>query len=276
MRRFKILALQVCGNGNHVFNGGEIVRYRQLDNRNIHKLIEGKYIEPYLPLEELTIVFVTMIYRRHDIFHVWAKNMNKLKESTPANIHVIVAGSEQEKSKDLVESYGFEYLETENSPLSNKANATTLAAKKHEPDFVICLGSDDIITPNLFSLYAEKMKEGFEFIGLRDFYFLNWATGECKYWGGYEGKREGKTIGAGRAISFEVIEQMGWQPWGPDIDSKLDNSMDIKLRSIGPRACVLSLKETGTFAVDIKTENNITPWERLTGIPANFDRSILL
>lgn len=204
----------------------------------------------------LNITLVTGVWKRPEVFKLFAKGVKDL----PYDLRVIVSGSEGRTSRSMVVNEGFEYIEVRNRPLGNKMNQPVVKAKGS--DYVICMGSDDILSPELFKLYLRYMKLGFDFIGLEDFYFYDLNRGKALYWGGYtDRKRKGKTVGAGRCLSAKLLDSMDWQPWDAKRNQYLDASMNEKISSAKKKK-VINLKKRGLMAVDLKSSKNITPFQR--------------
>ena len=107
---------------------------------------------------------VTGVWKRPEIFEMFAIGVHNLG----IDIDVIVAGSEGDKSRAMVEAHGFHYIEIANKPLSKKMNATTLKAKELGADYVICMCSYDIISPELMQEYIKWMVLGYDYIGIID------------------------------------------------------------------------------------------------------------
>lgn len=193
-------------------------------------------------------------------------------------IVTVVAGSERELSKNLVEKHNFLYIEIPNQPLAEKVNAPLLIAKDLNVDYVLCLGSDDIIHPDLMLKYIELMKKGFDFIGILDFYFLEIESKKTSYWGGYRDfRRIGHTCGAGRILSKNLLNQWSWHIWENKQSNVLDNSMQDKLSTTKHTSCTFKLKDYDLYGLDIKSSVNMTPfalWDNTNYIEKNiiFDK----
>jgi len=109
--------------------------------------------------------------------------------------------------------------------------------------------------------FYDKIRLGYDFIGLKDMYIFDEKTNRLYYWGGYkkESGRYGETIGLGRCLSKNLIEFLNYNPWKPGLNKSLDSSMQAKLKEIPnlSRATINLLTEGG-FACDIKSNFNIT------------------
>lgn len=217
----------------------------------------------------MKISVVTGVWKRPIVFEMFAESIKKI----PFEVDVIVAGSEGHESKRMVERHGFTYIEVPNRPLGAKMNATTKAAKGS--DYVICLGSDDLLSVDTWLRLYEEMQKGYDIIGLQDLYFYDLKTRKAIYWGGYIGKRYGHTTGVGRCLSKKVMSKLGWECWRSRIDRYLDASMSERLRNTGVDFNVktINLKDSGLLAVDVKSSENITPfelWENTSYIDAKI------
>lgn len=257
----KVLRTIYDHNGK-TYKAGSVISEDVFKPKFIDRLFKSKAIE-YVELKptqsfkgEIKPVIVTGIWKRHEVFEIFAKHTKKL------GIGVIVAGSDGKDSEAIVKKYGFHYIEIDNQPLATKMNATTLKAKELGYTHVICVGSDDLLSKELIDEYLKLMRKGYDYIGVTDFYFYEMESGKAAYWGGYRDRqRIGHTAGAGRVISNALLDEWDWLPWD-DKDSKyLDNSMQNKLRSSLHPKTTFSLKEKGLLAVDIKSQVNMTPFE---------------
>ncbi len=202
----------------------------------------------------MKISMVTGVWKRPEVFEMFAKGVHNLN----MDIEVIVAGSEGESSRKMVENHGFHYIEISNQPLAKKMNATTVKARELGSDYVICMGSDDIMSPELMQQFLTYMNKGYDYIGITDLYFYDTVTKKAAYWGGYRDARKGHCAGPCRVISKKLMNQWGWQPWRVGDDDMLDNSMQSRIRG---RQKILSLKTLGCYALDIKSSTNMTPFE---------------
>jgi len=209
----------------------------------------------------MKLVIITGVWQRPEVFEMFARATKKLKHED-VEIKVVVAGSEGKKTEKAVTSHGFYYMEVPNQPLAEKMNATVEGAKQLEADYVLCVGSDDIITQELLDIYVEQMKAGVDFVGVLDWYFFDTVSKRFAYWGGYrEQWRKGHTCGAGRLLSKRLLEQWGWAIWENRHSTILDTSMQQKLEKTKHKSYIFSLKEKGVLAFDIKSATNMTPFQ---------------
>jgi hypothetical protein len=198
---------------------------------------------------------VTGVWKRPEVFELFANNI-------PSWARVIVVGSEGARSRKMVEEKGFEYIECDNDPLGFKMNKTTLAAKGS--DYVICMGSDDVFCDRLWNELSKLMDKGHDIIGLEDLYAYDLNTRNAIYWAGYADERKGATTGVGRCLSKRVMESLNWKCWENNINKGLDSSMTRRIADtlIDFDRKTINIKEKNMFAVDIKSDENITKFRR--------------
>lgn len=285
MIQYKVKTLTVSGRGNKIYKSGDVVIETNFTPGMAEKLCEMGFLEKYngaapksFPLTgKIKLAIVSAVWKRPEVFELFAKGIHILMKSTDIEIEVIIAGSEGEQSKQMVEKHGFIYVEMPNEPLATKVNQPVLIAKQLKVDYVLCVGSDDIITPELLKVYESYMRKGIDYIAVTDFYFYDLKSKQATYWAGYTEKwRKGHPAGAGRLISSRLMDAWKWSPWEIKDSKVLDNSMQAKLRTTPHTAEMFSLKEKGVYALDIKSETNMTPfklWDNTSIIPVEEIKS---
>lgn len=190
-------------------------------------------------------VLLTCVWQRPALTAVFLDYYRRLQAELADRVELVLlaVGSEGKFSRDLCESHGFDYLEHPNSPLSDKWDFGLGRTREYDPDGVVIMGSDDFVTANLFSRYADLLDEGVLFMGLTDGYFFDLASRDSViHWNGYGGligengmpNRLGETIGMGRLLSAKLLEMLDYSIWGGlKIDRSLDRHMNRRLRSLG-------------------------------------------
>jgi len=208
--------------------------------------------------KKLTIL--TCIWKRPEIFELFCLGVKLCRRV--AEVQVVVVGSEGRRSRKLAKKYGFTYVECSNSPLGRKWNTGALECAKHDSDYFLMMGSDDLFGVKLMEEYGKYMDEGIDYVYLTDCYFYDIESKKALYWGGYRGQYRGYAAGIGRLLSRRLMEQLNWLPWYDEKYSDLlDTAMDLQLQKITHTAQAISLKEEKLFAVDVKSPVNMTPFE---------------
>ena len=238
------------------------------------------------------IVIYTCVWQRPDLTRVVLSHYSHLKQQLSGKIklELLAVGSEGETSQKLCESCGFDYLEYPNLPLSAKWEYGLNRCADYDPDAVIIVGSDDIISRRLIEFYDEKLREGLVFVGIKDGYFFDAVTGEMIWWKGYQSvdtRRFGETIGMARCLARPLLDKMGFSIWkGLKLNKRLDRVATQRLLDFGLHFldydhlivaqngsnslkighCGFFMQEIDGLAVDIKTSENITPFSLLRGV----------
>lgn len=170
----------------------------------------------------------------------------------------LAVGSEGEASRTIAENAGWEYVEHNNLPLSDKWNAgmQRLAGRV---DAVLIIGSDDIMTQRAVELCLAEIEAGADVVGLEDLFYYDTATGQAYY-----GERHHP--GAGMIARAEVLERVNWKPWDSGLNRNLDRAYTNRLQT---KAYPCKFKYIGNCheqaadLVDIKTGTNMWTVEQL-------------
>lgn len=216
-------------------------------------------------------VLLTAVWKRELLTKIVLGAYERMRRTLSDEIEIclLAVGSEGGESRALCERCGFGYVEHPNSPLSHKWNAGVQAAKRYDPDALVIVGSDDLVSVEMFRVYADKLREGFQFFGASDMYFFEPAGPRLGYWGGYEHttmkNRTGEPIGCGRCFSRSVLDRTGWNLWPrqPPLDRLLDRLALNYVKVHGFRPASWKLAEIGARAVDIKLGTNITAFDAI-------------
>jgi hypothetical protein len=216
-------------------------------------------VKPPVVNRKIHIGIVTCMWKRHNIFCVFAEGVKRLESKF--NITTVVVGSEGKKSRELVGKYGFKYVAHPNLPLGAKFNAGLLALQETNVDYVMVMGSDDVISSSLLEKYLDPMTRGIDVIGILDMYVYYVKNKKLYYWGGYGKIRSGEPIGLARCISRKVLDNLKWKLWDDKINKSLDFSMWQKIK--GYKRQTINLNVSGTFAVDIKGAISMTSFKKL-------------
>lgn len=208
------------------------------------------------------ITFITAVWQRPEICKLFNYRFKELKKDF--DVSLVVAGSEKH-SKNYIPSQDI-YVQVPNKPLIDKWNAATKAASTLNPDYLMLLGSDDLIGNSLIYKYHEPMSKGIDYIYLLDFYFYDVVSKKALYWGGYNADRNrGHALGAGRCFSKSLMNKVGWAPWAENYnyDHLLDQALDQKLQGIDYTK--QGFKIGNAFGIDIKSPVNMTPFAPWAG-----------
>lgn len=196
----------------------------------------------------MNIVVLVPVWKRYSTLSLFAENMKDL------GLPVVAVGSCPKDREECIK-HGFTYVESINKPLGTKLNNGLKKVKELNPDAVLMLGSDDILSKKTLNVYKRELKKGVGFVGFLDCYFADLQTKRCIYWHGYKGERKGEPIGAWRVLTKETLDKLNWIAWG-DQQGSIDHSMWQKLK--GVTKSLLRCEQEGVVLMDLKTSENLT------------------
>jgi len=240
---------------------------------------EGGFRDKNKPVRRICIL--TALWKRRELSRIVLSHYKEMAENLHPEFDVeIVAVGSTAESKGLVEELGIEYVEYPNSPLSCKWDAGLKHCSILDPDVVIIVGSDDLISEGALTGLCERISEGRMMVGLKDMFMLDVKGKTVNYWSGYGiEEREYETIGMGRCYSRKLLDKLNFSFWGGhEVDRGLDHVVTSKISELGHLPLPageevwldldgfsyafghvgFTLEEIGGFAIDVKTGLNIT------------------
>jgi hypothetical protein len=195
------------------------------------------------------LAVILPIYKRHNLTRLCLEWLDI--QSKKFSFDVIVAGSEGDTSKKLVEHFWFKYIEVKNNPLSGKLNALIEMCKDY--DGVVLTGSDDFISDSVFELYQSIDVSKPVLYGFNNAHV--YCTNSNKLATGIPyGKK--MTIGVGRLFTGELLKSLNYKPWNEEKNRGLDTSSSNNVLNNGFEH--ISLDYSGHFILDVKDDLNIT------------------
>lgn len=191
----------------------------------------------------MRLLFFIPVWKRPEITEICFMGIKRLQAQGVHEVSALAVISEDEM-KPLCEQYGIDYCFYKNHPLGEKKNFGVQQALKKDFDYLVEIGSDDILKNEFLSLYTWGTHDVF---GLNDFIILNSEDGECRRLSGKNMK-----YGTGRAIRKECLTV---KLWHDKASRGLDNSAMIALAVNGFTTRRFSNEEP--LSIDIKSEVNI-------------------
>src|SRR5690348_6599448 len=104
------------------------------------------------------------VWKRPEITELCLVGLNRLKTHPCFDIDILAVISE-ESMIPLCEKYGVKWVMSENRPLGRKKNNGLQEARKFEFDYLMEIGSDDLVLNELLDWYAQPIEDGELFFG---------------------------------------------------------------------------------------------------------------
>lgn len=205
------------------------------------------------------------VWKRPEITELCFMGIQRIKNHPAYDISAFAIISEPEMIP-LCEQYNIDWVITDNLPLGKKKNYGLKQLSNYDFDFLMEIGSDDLITNNLLDQYLPYF-ENHQFFGISDVIYIESENGECRRL--IAGKT---TYGAGRIISKKLLESMNYNLWRNDLNRGLDNNsiLNIETKTGVKFNKVPASDEPGI--IDVKSNENIWKFNYFLGIPYDINK----
>jgi len=214
----------------------------------------------------MRIGVLTAVYERPLMTKLFYMAVDRLRDQwEPHEVVAYVAGDDP-KHRDLAEQYGHVWCEVPNQPLGAKLNESSRAAFRDGVDYVLVMGSDDLLSPALADRVLRVMDMGVRYAGLRSLRIIQpmfSLAGEVVMQ--RNPRRRHEPQGPGRILSGKVLAELAGCLWYPLHRKGLDWSMQQQIAQ-RTRGAVPDLLLSGTdesFLVDVKTPTNMWDYDHV-------------
>lgn len=212
------------------------------------------------------ILIYLAVWKRPSITELCFMGIQRLKKHPDFQIYALAVISE-ESMIPLCEQYGINWTMHKNEPLGEKKNHGLSVAKHYEFDYMMEIGSDDLILNELLDDYKNYIVKH-EFFGITDAAYINSESGECRRL-----ISRHSTYGAGRMIHRRLLEAMNWKLWNDNISKGMDNNSVLSLQRKGFSYTKVKPIDF-PCVIDVKSEENIWKFNYFLGQP--YDSSEIL
>jgi hypothetical protein len=196
------------------------------------------------------------VWKRPEITELCFLGIKRLQTHPDFSIQALAVISESEMIP-LCEKYNIAWTMYKNEPLGEKKNTGLQKAKEFEFDYLMEIGSDDLIVNELLDDYKKYI--GKDFFGISDVAYINSETGECRRF------ISKSTYGAGRMISRKALEKANWVLWTDKLNRGLDNNSVFALQRKGFDYYRVSPMEF-PGVIDVKSNENLWKFNYFLGV----------
>lgn len=202
------------------------------------------------------LVFLA-VWRRPQITELCFRGIQRLKTHPDFDINTLAVISE-ESAIPLCEKYGVNWVMYKNDPLGEKKNFGLKKAKEFDFDYLLEIGSDDLILNELLDDYKQYIGKH-EFFGIKDAAYINSEGGECRR------LISRSTYGAGRMISRSALEKVKWALWKDYLNRGMDNCSVYALKMANVNYVMVPPMEF-PGVIDVKSQENIWKFNYFLGV----------
>lgn len=154
-------------------------------------------------MQEPKILFYLAVWKRPEITELCFMGLKRLMKHCKGFAFAVIS----EKSMiPLCKKYGIDFCEHENRPLGMKKNFGLNELMKKDFDYLIELGSDNLILDEMIDRYIPLMKSGIDYFGGTKLLFIDSIDGNCREYEAVE-SQYGFGFGLGRCMSRRLIEK---------------------------------------------------------------------
>lgn len=125
----------------------------------------------------MKIIFFLACWKRPEITELCFMGLQRLMKRQGVSAFAVISEPEM---IPLCKEYGIEYFMHENLPVGTKKNAALNEVLKKDFDYLIELGSDDLIVDDLLDAYLPLMEQGEHFFGCKRLLMIDATDGACR------------------------------------------------------------------------------------------------
>lgn len=211
----------------------------------------------------MKLLFFLAAWKRPEITEICFMGLSRLKKTGLFPMEFLAVISE-ESMIPLCEQYGVKWCMHQNLPLGAKKNFGLSEALKLDWDYIIELGSDDLLKNEVLELYAPFFGHK-DYITMDSLVFLNSETGSCRW------IKSGSLFGLGRCLSRRVIEEHP-KLYADRLNMGLDKNVCFYLARNKILAAIV--RGNKPLGIDIKSKVNIWNYNPSLGAKCSFDLAV--
>lgn len=146
----------------------------------------------------MRLLFFLAVWKRPEITEICFMGLNRLKKTGLYPIETLAVISENSMIP-LCKKYGIDYVYYKNEPVGEKKNFGLTEAFKKKWDYLVELGSDDLLKNELLEIYKPYLGTR-ALLGINHFCYINSEDGHCRR------MTSDTSFGLGRAISRDALQ----------------------------------------------------------------------
>lgn len=212
---------------------------------------------------KIKLMVYLAVWRRPEITELCLIGIQRMRQH-PAYEIMFAVISESEMIP-LMEKYDIKWAKYENLPVGKKKNYGLSVLSVYDFDYLMEIGSDDLVTNYLLDQYLDYFGK-YDFFGISDAAYIESESGLCHRFISYK-----STYGAGRVMSRKLLESVGWTLWPDNISRGMDNASIRNVRDAGYQFHQVKHGEYPGL-IDVKSAENIWKFNYFMGTEYDFSQ----
>lgn len=205
----------------------------------------------------INLLIYLAVWRRPEITELCFMGIERMRKHSLYNIQVLAVISEPEMIP-LCNKYNVKWIVADNYPLGKKKNKGLKEASNYDFDYLMEIGSDDLITNDLLDCYIPYFKK-FDFFGISDAVYIESENLSCRRLTFTK-----STYGAGRCMSRNMLESMNWNIWDDNLQRGLDNNSTMRIETKGYKFNKIPPMDVPGL-IDVKSQENLWKFNYFLG-----------
>jgi len=156
----------------------------------------------------MTFGFLTINYKRPQILKLFCASIKRLRADVGINFPVICVS--EAVDAPVCSEYEIGHIVHPNNPSSEKWNVGCDYLRQLAVEYVVIIGSDDIMSTQCLRNIMSEMENDVDVIGVKGIFVYDTD-------GMYRGKLKNITskhlLGVGKTINKRVLDAVNWRPW---------------------------------------------------------------
>lgn len=205
----------------------------------------------------INLLIYLAVWRRPEITELCFMGIDRLRKHPAYNIQALAVISEPEMIP-LCTKYNVKWIMTDNFPLGRKKNKGLIETSNFEFDYLMEIGSDDLITNELLDSYIPYFHK-YDFFGISDAAYIESENLACRRLIFHK-----STYGAGRCMSRRLLEDMNWNIWDNNLQRGLDNNSTLRIGTKGYTFYKVPPMDV-PGVIDVKSQENLWKFNYFLG-----------
>ena len=208
------------------------------------------------------ILWYTCMQGRQEIVDIMLAGFNACKEHWKHDIEmdIFITASEDE-DVNFLDQRNIYHSQKPNNPVGLKFSRGLKDALVLDWDYIMILGSDDVISPELFAYYLPEIEKETPYFGTDAICIVDYSTQRAKNFTIPPNSIAG-VCGPGRMVSRDIVNHFDGYLWSGG-DKGLDMLSNTKITSYAPLKALHLQSEDVPLMWDIKSPVNIWAYDKI-------------